>query len=145
MYLKIFSLFVHIIEMNKVCLIIAVVNGKKHFGDQKPEKRRFAAISETVRLRWSNKVILSCVICFNTIDSSQIILAIYICSRTWKLPREWTYMRAGPSRSQPPSLLWRFELCCEIQPLVGLALRGKRYDFFKANESDYSLHFSYHF
>ena len=78
---------------------------------------------------------------FNTIDSSQIILAIYICSRNWKLPREWTYLRAGPSRSQPPTLLWRFELCCEIQPLVGLALRGKRYDFFKANESDYSLHF----
>ena len=45
-----FSLFVHIIEMNQVYLIIAVVNGKKHFGDQKPEKRRFAAISETVRL-----------------------------------------------------------------------------------------------
>ena len=51
MYLiDIFSLFVHIIEINQVYLIIAVVHGKMHFGNQKPEKRRFAAISETVRL-----------------------------------------------------------------------------------------------
>ena len=33
-------------------------------------------------------------ILINTIDSSQIILAIYICSRTWKLHQERKDMRA---------------------------------------------------
>ena len=43
---------IHVIEMNQIYLIIAVVQGKKHFGYQKPEKRRFAAIlnQKTVRL-----------------------------------------------------------------------------------------------
>ena len=38
--------------MNQVDLIIAVVHGKKNFGNQTPEKRRFAAIlnQKTVRL-----------------------------------------------------------------------------------------------
>ena len=36
--------------MNQVYLIIAVVHGKMHFGNQTPEKRRFAAILKTVRL-----------------------------------------------------------------------------------------------
>ena len=49
MFLKISSLFENIIEMNQVYLIIAVVHGKKNFGNQTPEKRRFAAISK-VRL-----------------------------------------------------------------------------------------------
>ena len=48
----IFSLFENIIEMNQVYLVIAVVHGKMHFGNQKPEKRRSVAISNprTVRL-----------------------------------------------------------------------------------------------
>ena len=94
---------------------------KKICCDFKPGKGKITLIKQSHTI----------LICFNTIDSSQIILAIYICSRTWKLPREWTYMRAGPSRSQPPTLLWWFELCGEIQTLVGLPLRGNRYDFLR--------------
>ena len=49
--------------MNQVYLIIAVVHGKMHFGNQKPEKRRFAAIlnQKTVRLHRSIKLIPACV------------------------------------------------------------------------------------
>ena len=37
--------------MNQVYLIVAVVHGKMHFGNRKPEKRRFAAISNPERVR----------------------------------------------------------------------------------------------
>ena len=37
-----------------------------------------------------------CLFCFNTIDSSQVILEIYICSRTWRLPQEKRHVLADP-------------------------------------------------